>query len=150
MNSIFNDYITVFFPEFPLIHGQHSELFWVGLCAQFYITAFGVPLGVDTKKVRVDFNFRVQNAPSGTTWGLSIWGANTPANGTTTSSTFTLRAVSSDISTTSTNSTAFYSGTVTSTGVIANDYILPMFENRSGSLNSTTYIYGQISIYLVG
>ena len=115
----------------------------------FYLTAFGVPLGVDTKKVRVDFNFRVQNAPSGSTWGLSIWGANTPANGTTTSPTFTLRAVSSDITTTSTNSTAFYSGTVTSTGVIANDYILPMFENRSGSLNTTAYIYGQISIYLV-
>ncbi len=115
----------------------------------FYLTAFGVPLGVDTKRVRVDFNFRVQNAPSGTTWGLSIWGANTPANGTTTNSTFTLRAVSSDISTTSINSTAFYSGTVTSTGVIANDYILPMFENRGGSLNSTTYIYGQINLYLV-
>ena len=120
-----------------------------GSMPAYYLTAFGVPLGVDTKKVRVDFSFRVQNAPSGSTWGLSIWGANTPANGTTTNQTFTLRAVSNDVTTTGTSSTAFYSGSVTSGGVIANDYILPMFENRSGSLTTTTYIYGQISIYLV-
>jgi hypothetical protein len=113
------------------------------------MTAFGVSLGVDTKKVRIDFNFRVQNAPSGSTWGLSMWGANAPANGTTANQTYTLRAVSSDVTTTTTSSTAFYSGTVTTSGVIANDYILPMFENRSGSLTTTTYLYGQLNIYLV-
>jgi hypothetical protein len=120
-----------------------------GLMPAYYLNAFGVPLGVDTKKVRVDFSFRVQNAPVGSTWGLSIWGANTPANGTTTNQTYTLRAVSGDVTTTIASSTAFYSGTVTSTGAIANDYILPMFENRGGSLASTTYMYGQLSIYLV-
>jgi hypothetical protein len=120
-----------------------------GSMPAYYMTAFGVSLGVDTKKVRIDFNFRVQNAPSGSTWGLSMWGANAPANGTTANQTYTLRAVSSDVTTTTTSSTAFYSGTVTTSGVIANDYILPMFENRSGSLTTTTYLYGQLNIYLV-
>lgn len=120
-----------------------------GSMPAYYMSAFGVSLGVDTKKVRIDFSFRIQNAPSGSTWGLSMWGANAPANGTTANQTYTLRAVSADVTTTTTSSTAFYSGTVTTSGAIANDYILPMFENRSGSLTSTTYLYGQMDIYLV-
>lgn len=120
-----------------------------GSMPAYYMNAFGVSLGVDTKKVRIDFSFRIQNAPSGSTWGLSMWGANAPANGTTTNQTYTLRAVSADVTTTTTSSTAFYSGTVTTSAAIANDYILPMFENRSGSLTSTTYLYGQMNIYLV-
>lgn len=120
-----------------------------GSMPAYYMNAFGVSLGVDTKKVRIDFSFRIQNAPSGSTWGLSMWGVNAPANGTTANQTYTLRAVSADVTTTTTSSTAFYSGTVTTSGAIANDYILPMFENRSGSLTSTTYLYGQMNIYLV-
>lgn len=120
-----------------------------GFMPAYYLPAFGVPIPTDSRKVRVDFNFRVQNAPTGSTWGVSLWGADAPADGTTSSIEFTLRGVSADVTTTTTSSVAFYSGTVTTPAAITETHILPMFENRTGSLTTTCYIYGQLSIYLV-
>lgn len=120
-----------------------------GNMSAYYANAFGVRIPTTDKKLRVDFQFRIQNAPSGSEWGMSIWGCATPANGTTGSVPFTLRGVSSTVTTTTTSSIAFYHSTFTTAQNIGDSFILPMFENRAGSLTSSVYIYGQVGIYLV-
>lgn len=119
-----------------------------GLMPAYYVQAFGVMIPTTDKKVRIDYTFRIQNAPNGSTFGMSMWGVATPTNGTNSSQTFTLRGVSGD-STVSTSSTSTYNGTFTTTSTINGGHILPMWENRTGSLTSTVYIYGQIGVYLV-
>jgi hypothetical protein len=119
-----------------------------GTMPAYYITAFGVHVPTTDKKIRVEYSFRVQNAPNGSTWGMSLWGVATPATGSSANQTFTLRGVSSS-DTATTSSTVFYTGTFTTTSAINGGYVLPMMENRSGSLTSTTYMYGQMQINLV-
>ena len=114
----------------------------------YYSFAFGVRIPTTDKKVKVTFEFRIQNAPANSTWGHSVWGVNLPTQGTTSSQTFTLRGESQSI-TVSTSTTAAYNGEYTTTSDINGGFLLPMFENRSGSLTTTTTIYGQISMYLV-
>lgn len=120
-----------------------------GIMPAYYLTAFCIPIHTDTQKIRIDFQFRVQNAPAASTWGMSVWGVDEPANGSTANVTFTLRGVSSDVTTVGTSSVAYYSGTLTTSAVFDETHLLPVFENRTGALASTVYIYGQFSVYLV-
>lgn len=119
-----------------------------GLMPAYYVVAFGVFIPTTDKKVKIDYAFRLQNVPNGSTWGLSMWGVPTPTPGANTNQTFTLRAVSADV-TGSTSSTAQYCGSFTTTAAINGGYILPMMENRTGALASTAYMYGQIQISLI-
>lgn len=119
-----------------------------GLMPAYYAMAYGVHIPTTDKKVKISYSFRLQNAPNGSTWGMSMWSVPTPAVGTNANQTFTLRAVSSSV-TGSTSSTSLYSGELTTTSAIAGGYLLPLFENRTGSLTSTTYLYGQIQLNLV-
>ena len=57
-----------------------------------HLLAYGFRIPTTTKKVRIGYIFRLQNAPSASTWGLSLWGADLQASGSTSSSTTTLRA----------------------------------------------------------
>ena len=114
----------------------------------YYNQAFGVDIPTTDKKVKCLFTFRIQNAPAGSNWGVSLWSCPTPTQGTTAQQTFTLRGVSSSVSV-GTNTQEFYTTEFTTTSDIAGGYILPMLEHRTTSLPSTTYIYGQIALYLV-
>ena len=64
--------------------------------------AYGFRIPTTTKKVRISYIFRLQNAPAASTWGLSLWGADLQASGSTSSSTTTLRAETADITQSST------------------------------------------------
>jgi len=120
-----------------------------GTMPAYYLPAFCIPIHTNTQKIRIDFQFRVQNARDGSTWGMSVWGVDEPANGSTSNVTFTLRGVSSDVTTVGTSSVAYYSGTLTTSAVFNETHLLPLFDNRTGALDNTAYIYGQFSVYLV-
>ena len=116
----------------------------------YKLAGHGIPIHVTDKKVRVDFRFRVQNAPSGSGWGISLWGADFPTSlGSTTNETVTLRGLSSTVTTTTTSSVGVYTGSFTTTAAFTEDTLMVLMENRTGSLTSTTYMYGQFSVYLV-
>ena len=119
-----------------------------GTMPAYYIAAFGVRIPTTDKKVRVDYAWRLQNAPNGSTWGMSLWGVATPASDTNSYQNFVLRGVSSDEAGT-TSSTTLVTGSFTTTAAINGGYIAPMLENRSGSLTTTTYIYAQFAMYLI-
>ena len=119
-----------------------------GTMPAYYNQAFGVDIPTTDKKLKCFFTFRIQNAPASSTWGMSLWGCPTPTQGTTQQQTFTLRGVSSSVTVT-TSAAALYTGEFTTTSDIAGGYILPVFENRTGSLTTTTYIYGHFALYLV-
>ena len=119
-----------------------------GVMPAYYCFAFGVTVPTTDKKVRVDFAFRIQNAPANATFGHSLWGVGIPPQATTVAQTFTLRGVSPSV-TVGTSTQAAYNGSYTTTSDINGGYVLPMFENRSGSLTTTVSMYGQISLYLV-
>ena len=120
-----------------------------GTMAGYYCFAFGHRVPTDDKKVRIDFDFRLQNAPASSTWGFSVWSANAPTSGNATQTTWTLRGETTDITHSSNLSTRFYHGSFTTVNAVSDDYILVLAENRSGSLTSTTYMYGAYHTYLV-
>lgn len=119
-----------------------------GSMPAYYLHSFGV-LVPGNHKLKVDYMFRVQNAPTGSGWGMSLWGADSPADGTTGNVTFTLLSVSGTETTTTTNSVAVYSGSFTTASAVTNDWVLPMMEHRVGTLTTTTYVYGQFQITMV-
>ena len=109
----------------------------------------GFQVHMTTKKVKCVYAFRVQSAPAGSTWGLSLWQGSLDTSGSTNSErTVTLRAKTDDITTTGTFSTIVYHGEVKTTSVINGGSIIPFLENRSGSLSTTTRIYGSFKLYL--
>jgi hypothetical protein len=103
------------------------------------------------KQVKAKVSFRIQGAPDRSTWGISLWSAPDPSSGTLntgTDPTITLRAASRDITVT-TNSYTYWTETCTTTSNMNNVWVLPLLENRSGTLTTNTYIYGQIALFLV-
>jgi hypothetical protein len=120
-----------------------------GTMASWGLFMGGIRMPTSEKKVRVDYAFKLQNAGTGTTWGFSVWSSDLPSsspdNGTVT---VTLRG-ESGTETSQNNSSDFHFGSFTTTSKITEDYIIVQAENRSGSLTTTTYIYGQYSVYLV-
>lgn len=117
--------------------------------AASHLLAYGFMVPTTDKKVKIHYAFRLQNAPASSTWGLSLWGADRQASGSTSSSTATLRAETSDITQSSNSSSRVFHGTMETTADFAEDVAVLMAENRSGSLTSTTYMYAQFQIELV-
>jgi len=116
----------------------------------YYAQHMGIWCPDNGKKVKVKFSFRIQSAPASSTWGISLWDCDDPTSGTTTSTStsVTLRAQSSDVTVT-TSSTTYWTTTATTTNTVGDKWLLPMLENRSGTLTTNTYIYGQVALYLV-
>lgn len=117
--------------------------------AASHLLAYGFNVTTTDKKVKIHYAFRLQNAPASSTWGLSLWGADRQASGSTSSSTATLRAETADITQTSNSSSRVFHGTMETTADFAEGVAVLMAENRSGSLTSTTYMYAQFQIELV-
>lgn len=111
----------------------------------------GVYCPTNGQKVKAKLSFRAQNAPANSTWGISLWSMPNVSSGTTfnTYQTVTCRAISSDITRTGTSTTTLYTGTTTTTNTMDDVWVLPMIENRTGSLTSTTYLYGTLQLFLV-
>ena len=109
----------------------------------------GFQVHTTDKKVKCIYSFRIQSAPSGSTWGISLWGGTLDTSGSANSErTVTLRGKTSDI-TASTLSTVVYHGEFTTTSNINGGSIIPFLENRTGSLTaSATRIYGSFKLYL--
>ena len=110
----------------------------------------GFPVHTTDKKVRCDYNFRIQSAPLNSTWGISIWSGSLSASGSTDSErTVTLRGRVSDITANPNTSTVVHHGSFTTTSAINGGFILPLLENRTGTLTTTTRIYGRFRFFLV-
>lgn len=107
------------------------------------------PVHTTNKKIRCDYIFRVQSAPNGSTWGISMWGGALDTSGnTSTERTMTLRGRSADVSAT-TNSLTVYHGSFTTTSTLNGGMMLPLIENRTGALTTTTRVYGRFRFFLV-
>ena len=117
--------------------------------AASHLLAYGFMVPTTDKKVKIHYAFRLANAPASSTWGLSLWGADRQASGSTSSSTATLRAETSDITQSSNSSSRVFHGTMETTSDFDEDVAVLMVENRSGSLTTTTYMYAQFQIELV-
>lgn len=117
----------------------------------YRIMAMGFRVHTTNKKIKCIYSFRLQSAPSGSTWGISLWGGTLDTSGSTNSErTVTLRGKTSDITVVSTHSTAVYHGEFTTTSNINGGSIIPFVENRTGSLTaSATRLYGSFRLYLV-
>lgn len=114
----------------------------------YQLIAYGHALPSDSKKIRVKASARYQNG-NAQTFGWSLWYYNsTPTNGSTGTISITLIAKSSDL-TAGTSSTAYWGDTFTSTTAYSGGTILLLAEHRSGTLSTTTYAYGNASIFLV-
>lgn len=110
----------------------------------------GFPVHTTNKKIRCDYNFRIQSAPLNSTWGISIWGGSLSASGSADSErTMTLRGRASDITANPNTSTVVHHGSFTTTSTINGGFILPLLENRTGTLTTTTRIYGRFRFFLV-
>lgn len=110
----------------------------------------GFPVHTTNKKVRCDYNFRVQSAPLNSTWGISIWGGTLSASGTASGErTMTLRGRAADITANPNTSTVVHHGSFTTTSTINGGFILPLVESRTGTLTTTTRIYGRFRFFLV-
>ena len=133
-----------------LYNSSHSVNTTTAFIYPYYASHMGVWCPDNNKKVKVKFSFRIQSAPTNSTWGISLWDCDDPSNGSTTSTTptVTLRAQSSDVTVTTT-STTYWTTTATTTNTVGDKWLLPMLENRSGTLTTNTYIYGQVALYLV-
>ena len=116
----------------------------------YKIMIMGFRVHTTNKKVKCIYSFRLQNAPSSSTWGMSLWGASLDTSGSANSErTVTLRGKTSDITVSSTLSTVVYHGEFTTTSNINAGSIVPYLEARSGTLTTTTRIYGSFKLYLV-
>lgn len=110
----------------------------------------GFRVHTTNKKVKCIYSFRLQSAPSSSTWGISLWGGALDTSGSSNSErTVTLRGKTSDITVSNTNSTVVYQGEFTTTSNINAGSIIPFLENRTGSLTTTTRAYGSFKLYLV-
>ena len=116
----------------------------------YKLMAQGFRVHTTNKKVKCIYSFRIQNVPLNSTWGVSLWGGALDTSGSTNSErTVTLRGKTSDITASSTLSTVVYHGEFTTTSNINAGSIVPFLENRSGSLTTTTRLYGSFKLYLV-
>lgn len=121
-----------------------------GTMNHWQLMAYGIHVPTTSKKVRVSFMMRIQNAPAGSDWGFSVWGANRTTSGTTTTSiTTTLRGISSDVTATDSNSTRLYHGSFDTDAAFTEDVAILMPENRSGTLTTTTYLLCNFQLELV-
>ncbi len=116
----------------------------------YKISMQGFRVHTTDKKVKCIYSFRIQNAPSSSTWGISLWGGALNTSGSANSErTVTLRGKTSDITVSNTFSTVVYQGEFTTTSNINAGSIVPLLENRTGSLTTTTRVYGSFKLYLV-
>lgn len=108
----------------------------------YYAHAFGIrnPYSGRSNNFRVTAGVRFSGHATGDRFGMSVWGASAYSNGAT-QHTFTLRGVSSDVSTINTSTTAPYTITC-NVNRATDEWFLVMLESRS-SLSTTTYAYGQ-------
>ena len=101
----------------------------------------------DSKKVRAKITYRIDDAEIGQTWGFSMWSANNPSG--TSSYNMTLRARSTDTTPTSTSGIYTYNKEFTTTSAITDDAIYFVIDHRTGSISSTTYVYFNLTLFLV-
>ena len=101
----------------------------------------------DSKKVRAKITYRIDDAEIGQTWGFSMWSANNPSG--TSSYNMTLRGRSTDTTPTSTSGIYTYNKEFTTTSAITDDAIYFVIDHRTGSISSTTYIYFNLTLFLV-
>jgi hypothetical protein len=122
-----------------------------GTMANYYVYNAGVPLPSDSKKVRVKFTGRFNNAianGSGTV-GFSVWHcANMTSGSYATGDTIRLIAKSADITPT-TSSLVVWAEEFTASTAYGGGRIMVFAEHRSGTLSSTAYCYANIGIFLV-
>jgi hypothetical protein len=71
-----------------------------------------------------------------------------PADGATTNNTVTLRAQSAT-TTANSDATKTYTTEFTTTSAVSDKYLFFLAEARAGALSTTTYIYANISFFLV-
>lgn len=120
--------------------------------SSYLLIAYAIKNPYSTKKVRLDYDFRIFGSPSvtsGTPFGFSIWSADAATSGSTGSTTYTYRGESSDHAV-STSSIAHYHGSFTTSAAITDDYILVLPEHRNSSgINGNTYMYANITVYMV-
>lgn len=106
-----------------------------------------IHLPSDSKKVRAKISYRIDDAEIGQTWGFSMWSANNPSG--TSSYNMTLRGRSTDTTPTSTSGIYVYNKEFTTTSAITDDAIYFVIDHRTGSISSTTYIYFNLTLFLV-
>jgi hypothetical protein len=116
--------------------------------ANFQPQSYGIYVPDESKKVKARVLFRCQNATNGSDFGFSMWDCTPPTNGSTATHTITLRA-QSGTTTADSSTTKMYTAEFTTTSAVSNKYLFFLAENRAGSLNSNTYIYANISFFLV-
>jgi hypothetical protein len=113
----------------------------------YHPIAFGIYVPDESKKVKARVTFRVQ---SGNTfdWGFSMWDCPPPADGATTNNTVTLRAQSAT-TTANSDSSKTYTTEFTTTSAVSDKYLFFLAEARAGALSTNTYVYANISFFLV-
>ena len=81
-------------------------------------------------------------------FGFSMWDCPPPSDGATTANTVTLRAQSAT-TTANSDTTKNYTTEFTTTSAVSDKYLFFLAENRAGSLSTSTYIYFNLSFFLV-
>lgn len=130
-------------------NASHTVGTTTGTLANWGLAAHGIQVPTTDKKIRVDYAFRLQNAPASSTWGFSLWGADPLSSGSSGNVTATLRAETANISHPANNSSYLYHGSMTTTADFGESYAILKAENRSGSLTTNTYMIAQFAVYLV-
>ena len=120
-----------------------------GNCTGYILGITGFKLTTTDKKVKCSYSFRLQNAPTNSTWGISMWSGDQPASGNSGTATITLRGRTSDITQPSNSSSRVHHGSFTTTSAITEERLIFYVENRSGSLITNTYMYGTMKFELV-
>ena len=115
--------------------------------SDYHPISFGIYVPAESKKVKARVTFRVQNGNT-FDWGFSMWDCPPPADGATTNNTVTLRAQSAT-TTANSDSTKTYTTEFTTTSAVSDKYLFFLAEARAGALSTNTYIYANISFFLV-
>jgi hypothetical protein len=113
----------------------------------YHPQSYGIYVPNESKKVKARVNFRIQNGNT-FDFGFSMWDCPPPSNGYTSTNTVTLRAQSAT-TTANTDSTKNYTTEFTTTSNVSDKYLFFLAENRAGALSTNTYIYANISFFLV-
>lgn len=115
--------------------------------SDYHPASYGIYVPGVSKKVKARATFRIQNGNT-FNFGFSMWDCPPPSDGNTSSNTVTLRA-QSNATTANTDSTKLYTTEFTTTNTVSDKYLFFLAENRSGALSTNTYIYANISFFLV-
>lgn len=113
----------------------------------YHPQAYGIYVPDENKKVKARINFRVQNGNT-FDFGFSMWDCPPPSNGSTSVNNITLRAQSAT-TTANSDSTKNYTTEFTTTSAVSDKYLFFLAEHRAGSLTTNTYIYFNLSLFLV-